>query len=77
MVEKYTLDMLTSDSVSVRKQTYVDYQGQLWPIGQPWRRAYVNSVTGRQAVINELPEQQQNAIFAVWGTEPTIDENAQ
>ena len=77
MEEKYTLDMLPSESVSVKKQVYVQYDGQLQPVGQPWRRAYMNSESGRQAVQNELLEQQQNAIFAVWGDAPTVDESAQ
>jgi hypothetical protein len=75
MEEKYILDMLTCDGVSVKKQTYIEHNGQLYPIGQPWRRAYANSATGRQAVIDELPEPQQTAILAVWGDSPTIIED--
>ena len=71
MIEKYTLDMLTQDSVSVKKQTYIDYNGQQYPIGEPWRRAYVNSIQGRQQVVDELPIAQVNAIMAVWGDSPT------
>lgn len=74
MIEKYTLDMLTQDSVSVKKQTYIDYMGQEYPIGEPWRRAYVNSVKGRQQIVDELPQAQVNAIMAVWGDTPTVME---
>lgn len=74
MIEKYTLDMLTQDSVSVSKQTYIEYMGQTYPIGELWRRAYVNSVRGRQKVVDELPQAQVNAIMAVWGDEPTVVE---
>jgi hypothetical protein len=74
MIEKITLDMLTQDSVSVKKQLYTEYNGQLYPIGQPHRKAYMNSVAGRQEVINELPQAQQNAIFSIWGDTPTVDE---
>lgn len=74
MIEKYTLDMLTQDSVSVKKQAYIDYMGQQYPIGEPWRRAYVNSMQGRQQIIDELPITQVNAIMAVWGDTPTVTE---
>lgn len=77
MIEKYTLDNLNQDNVSVSKQTYIDYMGQLYPIGEIWRRAYVNDDIGRQQVINELPIAQVNAIMAVWGDEPTVESAAQ
>ena len=75
-VERYTLDNLNQDSVSVSKQTFVEYMGQMFPIGQLWRRAYVNSIQGRQQIVEELPIVQVNAIMAVWGDSPTIDESA-
>lgn len=73
-MEKYTVDMLTTDSVSVKKQTYIDYMGQEYLIGEPWRRAYMNSIQGRQQIVDELPQAQVNAIMAVWGDTPTITE---
>lgn len=75
-IEKYTLDNLNQDSVSVSKQTFVEYMGQMFPIGERWRRAYSNSVQGRQQIIDELPVVQVNAIMAVWGDSPTVNENA-
>ena len=75
MIEKITLDMLTQDSVSVKKERYYDDNGTLYPIGQPHRKAYMNSTRGREEVINELPLAQQNAIFAIWGDTPTVNEN--
>jgi len=72
MIEKIMLDMLTQDSVSVKTQRYVVVEGVEYPIGEPHRRAYANSARGRQAVENEVPEPQRSAIFAVWGSEPTI-----
>lgn len=74
MMEKYTLDMLNQESVSVKKQTYIDYIGREYPIGEPWRRAYVNDIYGREQIVAELPISQVNAIFAVWGENPTITE---
>ncbi|MCR1897826.1 hypothetical protein NSA47_02335 [Irregularibacter muris] len=75
MIEKITLDMLNENSVSVKKQQYINHEGMEYPIGQPHRRAYVNSVRGRQEVETELPEQQRNAILSVWGGKPTVDES--
>lgn len=71
-IEKITLDMLTPTSVSVKKQQYVGVNGTEYPIGEPWRRAYVNSPSGRRQVMDEVPEPYRAAIFAVWGEEPTV-----
>lgn len=72
MHDKITLDMLTQDSVSVKTQKYVDVDGIEYPVGDPHRKAYINSSSGRAAVQSELPEAQANAIMAVWGETPTI-----
>lgn len=74
MIEKYTLDNLNQNNVSVKKQTYLDYMGQEYPIGEPWRKAYVNSESGREQIVAELPQAQVNAIMAVWGDIPTVEE---
>ena len=66
--------MLTQDSVSVKTQQYILHEEQEYPIGQPHRKAYVNSARGRQEVEAELPEAQKNAIFAVWRDTPTVIE---
>lgn len=73
MIEKITLDMLNEDSVSVKKQQYIEQDGIGYPIGQPLRRTYENSKIGRQRVLVELPQAQQNAIFAIWGDTPVMD----
>lgn len=70
--DKITLDMLTQDSVSVKTQKYVEVEGVEYPIGEPHRRAYVNSDRGRADVQNEVPEPHRTAIFAVWGDTPTV-----
>ncbi len=77
MNEKIYLDMLTQDSVSLRKQQFTTIDGVEYPIGQPWRRAYVNSISGRAQVQAEVPEPYRTAIFAVWGDAPTVDDTAQ
>ena len=74
MIKKYTLDMLNENSVSVKTQDYVVSEEVEYAVNQPHRKAYVNSVMGRNEVIAELPEMYQNSIFAIWGEEPTIFE---
>lgn len=72
MIEKIMIDTLTSDSVSVKKQNFVMIEGKEYPVGDPWRRGYANSSSGRQQVQEEVPESYCTAIFAVWGNEPTV-----
>jgi hypothetical protein len=72
MVEKITLDMLTQDSVSLKKQQYTIVNGVEYPIGEPWRRAYINSTQGRQQVNVEVPEPYKSVIMLMWGNTPTV-----
>jgi len=77
MIEKITLDMLTQDGVSLKKQQYATVDGKEYPIGEPWRRAYINSVQGRAQVQTEVPEPYLSAIMAVWGDVPIVTEQAE
>lgn len=72
MIEKITLDMLTQDSVSLKKQQYIVQDGKEYAIGEPWRRAYVNSTRGREQVQQEVPEPYRSVIMLMWGNEPTV-----
>lgn len=74
MGEKYTLDMLNKDSVSIRKQQYIVQDGKEYEIGHPWRRAYVNSINGRLQVDSEVPEPYKTIIFMMWGDTSTVSE---
>jgi hypothetical protein len=74
MIEKYTLDNLNKNSVSVKKQQIETVNNVEYPIGQPWRRAYVNSTQGRIQVEAEVPAPYKTAILAVWGDTPTVTE---
>lgn len=74
LTEKITLDMLTKDSVSILKQNYLDLDGELLQVGQNIRNAYVNSPSGRATISEILPEEYANAVFAVWGDTPTIQD---
>lgn len=74
MIEKITLDMLTQDSVSVKRQKYIVQDGVQYPIGLPWRRAYINNISGRIQVQEEIPEPYKSVIFMMWGDKPTVSE---
>lgn len=71
-MEKLTLDTLTQDSVSLKKQNYVTVDGQELPVGEPWRKAYINNTSGRAEVEAEVSDPYKTAIFAVWGDSPTV-----
>lgn len=74
ITEKITLDMLTEDSVSVLKQTYVNYNGQEMQMGGNVRNAYSNSQSGRAEIAKVLTEPYLNSVMAVWGDTPTVEE---
>lgn len=65
-MENKIIDNLTNKSVSIRT---------VFPNGQIHRKAYDNSITGRTEIQNELSEEFQNAILAVWGESAIVDED--
>lgn len=78
MQEKITLDMLTKDSVSVKKQEVIEGKdGELYDVGQTWRKAYVNSIRGREEVQEEVEEPYKSVILLMWGDEPTVVEEVE
>ena len=72
--EKITLDMLTTDSVSVLKQQYITVDGTDIRVGENVRNAYMNTQTERELLKSELPEEFYNAVIAVWGDTPIVAE---
>jgi len=74
MITQIALDMLTETGVSVKTQKYVEDGGVEYAMGEPHRRAYVNSERGRSEIAAELPEPYLSAVMAVWGSMPTVDE---
>lgn len=74
MVTKTTLDMLTETGVSVKTQKYVEDGGVEYAVGEPHRRAYVNSERGRAEIAAELPEPYLSAVLAVWGDSAKVIE---
>ena len=72
--EKITLDMLTRDSVSVLRQQFLTFNGEEMQVGGNIRNAYMNDEFGREQLRKVLSDEYFNAVMAVWGTDPTIDE---
>lgn len=73
--EKITLDMLTKESVSILRQQFINYNGTEMQVGENVRNAYMNSKSGREQLRAVLSDEYFNAVMAVWGTDPTIDES--
>lgn len=71
LTTEYTIDNLTTKSVSVKTQRYYEQ----FPLGEPHRKAYVNSITSRVQLELEVPQAQVNAILAVWGNENTVSDD--
>jgi hypothetical protein len=69
----YTLDLLNEKSVSVKKETYITIDEKEYLLERT-RVAYTNSNMDRATIKEELPEAYSTAIFAVWGTEPIVED---
>lgn len=74
-ITKITIERLTENEAEIKKQKYIKIKNVEYSIGEPWRKAYINTTGGREEVNRELEEKYQNAIFAIWGDTPTINEN--
>lgn len=74
METKKTIDMLTKDSVSILTQKFIEEDGVSYQVGKNHRCAYVNSVSGRENIQTNEPEDISSIILAYWGSEPTIIE---
>lgn len=72
--EKKTVDMLTTDSVSILTQKFIDVDGVETQVGENHRCAYANSETGRNELQKQEPQDVVNSVFAIWGDVPTINE---
>lgn len=73
---EFVLDMLTTDSVSVLQKRYFEFDEKRY-YTENIRNAYLNDEEGRQSINDVLPEEYQNAVFAVWGDTPTVSTEAE
>ena len=72
--EKKTVDMLTSESVSILTQKFIEIDGVLTQVGQNHRCAYANSEAGRSTLQELEPEEVVSAVMAIWVDTPTVNE---
>ena len=72
--EKITVDMLTTDSVSILRRTFATINDEETQIGDNWRRSYINSEAGRLQISEELEEPYLSSVMQVWGDTPTVEE---
>lgn len=72
VIKTITVDLLTTDTVSIITKKFATVEGQKQQVGEIERKAYSNSALGRQALIDEVGKPYVSAVFAVWGDEPTL-----
>lgn len=74
IIEEKTIDMLTKDSVSIKTLKFIEEEGQKYQVGGIMRRAYSNSITGREDITKNEPEDVFTSVLQYWGDEPTVEE---
>lgn len=75
MKELITIDKLTKNSVSVKREKVIEVEGIEYRLPNPTRKSYVNSINGRIELETELIEPYITSVLTVWGNEPTVNEN--
>lgn len=66
------IDMLTKNSVSIKTETTMEFNGQILPLGEPHRISFVNSVSGRIGLSETVQNPYLKSILDIWGKEPTV-----
>lgn len=74
VTEKKTVDMLTPNGVSILTQNMADIDGIPTQVGANHRVSYVNSLSGRQKLTEDEPEDISAAVMTIWGDEPIVEE---
>ena len=72
---KVTIDMLTDESVSILTQKFMEIDGEVTQVGMNYRKSYMNSEQGRMELKAEQSKATVNAVFAIWGDTPKVEEN--
>lgn len=70
--DEYNID-LHDNYVNIEINTYAMINKVKQKVGNTRRVAYSNCPDGRERVQSLLPEEYVNAVFAVWGSEPTLE----
>lgn len=70
--EKKTVDMLTTDSVSILTQKFIEVDGVETQFGQNHRCAYTNSKAGRKELQEIEPIDVVSSVLSIWGNKPTV-----
>lgn len=73
METKKTVDMLTTDSVSILTQKFIVDDGEIVQVGKNHRKGYENSAVGRAELQEKEPPEVVNAVLAIWGDTPTVE----
>lgn len=71
---KYTITDLTEKSVSIKTQPITIIDSVEYELGLPSRKAYINTLEDRIDLLKEVPEEVYNAVIAMWGNEPMIND---
>lgn len=71
---KIALDALTTKSVTLKTQRYVEIDGAEIALGEPHAKGYVNSERGREIFLLEAEEPYRSAVLALWGDAPVVFE---
>lgn len=69
---KKTVDMLTTKTVSILTQKFIELDGIDTQVGGDHRCAYANSETGRKDLQKQEPQNVVDSVFATWGEAPTV-----
>ena len=73
-ITKKIATYLTVESVSILTQNFEDIDGVETQVGNNHRCSYTNSVSGREMIIANEPENIVAEVMEVWGDTPMVEE---
>lgn len=72
ITKKKTVDMLTSESVSILTQQFIEIDGEQTQVGANHRASYENSISGRKELEKNEPSEIVECVKTMWGDAPTV-----